>query len=33
MKISIKYIKSKETLTKFGNKLFTETQLKEIARA
>lgn len=33
MKIEIKQIKSKETLKMFGNKLFTETQLDEIARA
>lgn len=30
MKIKIRQIKSQELLKKFGNKMFTETQLKEI---
>lgn len=32
MKIKIKYIKSDETLKKFGNKLLTDTQIEEIRR-
>lgn len=33
MKIKVKYKKSVETLTLYGNRFFTETQLNEIARA
>ena len=33
MKIEIKYIKSKETLKRFGNKFFTKAQIKEIRGA
>lgn len=33
MKVEIKQTKSKETLTRVGNKFFTKTQLDEIARA
>ena len=30
MKIKVKYIKSKETLQRFGNKFFTKEQVKQI---
>ena len=30
MKINIEYTEEKETLQKFGNKLFTKEQVKEI---
>lgn len=30
MKIKVDYLKSVETLQRFGNKFFTEQQLKEI---
>ena len=30
MKIKIKQIRSKETLQRFGNKFFTEAQIKEL---
>lgn len=30
MKINIKQIKSEETLQRFGNKFFTEAQVKEL---
>lgn len=33
MKIKVKQIRSKETLTHIGNKLFTKEQLKEIEEA
>lgn len=33
MKITIKQIKSEETLQLFGNKFFTKEQIKEIERA
>lgn len=33
MKITIKQIKSEETLQLFGNKFFTKEQVKEIERA
>lgn len=32
MNINVKQIKSEETLQRFGNKFFTQEQLKEIAR-
>lgn len=33
MKVNVKQVKSEEKLELHGNKLFTETQLSEIARA
>lgn len=33
MKVNVKQMKSEEKLELHGNKLFTETQLNEIARA
>lgn len=33
MKVEIKQIKSKETLQRFGNKFFTNEQVKEIRNA
>lgn len=33
MKIKVKYIKSKETLVRCGNRFFTQEQLDEIRKA